>query len=223
MDGNLPLSEIYVLSIFPVNVQGLCLAGKIKDNTIEYGPQIRRRDRNALCIRHCTQRVSWKQRGKEVEYCLGLLRADGQNPSLRIIGLLKTEWGGDQTGVIRRFVYNFLWANRWWRGSDVKTRWRIGGTLFRRRSWRILDKGGTIEGRTIGRITRGRKGWLARHGRMDDRRRTVCHPVRRPSVWRAFLSRGVKTATKETNVRSPVFEPQKVCNFTSGPPEKVVE
>ena len=38
--GNLPLSEIHLLGVFPVNVQGLGLLGKIKDNTVEYGAQV---------------------------------------------------------------------------------------------------------------------------------------------------------------------------------------
>ena len=38
--GNLPLSEIHLLGVFPVNVQGLGLLGKIKDDTVEYGAQV---------------------------------------------------------------------------------------------------------------------------------------------------------------------------------------
>ena len=157
MDGILPLSEVYVLSVFSVNVQGLGLARKIKDNAIEHSAQVGRRNRNALCKRYCGQCVPWKQRSKEVECCVGLLRTNGRNPSPYTIGVSKTEWWGDQTRSIGRFVYNFSGADRWWRWADVKTRGRIGGTMFRRWSWRILDE----RRRTIGRSMGGRKRGLA--------------------------------------------------------------
>ena len=40
MGDDLPLSEIYVLGVFSVNVQGLGLVRKIKDYAIEHGAQI---------------------------------------------------------------------------------------------------------------------------------------------------------------------------------------
>jgi hypothetical protein len=207
-----------VLGVFSVNVQSLGLARKVKDDAIEHSAQVWRGNGDPLCKRHCTQRVPWKQRSEKVECCVGLLCTNGRNPTLYTIRVFKTERRGDQTTSIGRFVHDFSRADRWWRWADVKTRRRIGGTLFRRWSWRILD-----ERRAIGRGMGGRKGGLAGRWRMNNRRRTVCHPVRRPSVWRAFLSRDVKTATRGSNVRSPAFESREDSNFTSGPPEKVVE
>jgi len=157
MGSNLPLSEVYVLSIFSVDVQGLGLARKIKDNAVEHSAQVGRRNRNALCKWHCSQCVPWKQRGKEVECCVGLLRTNGRNSSLHTIGVSKTEWRGDQTRSIGGFVYNFSGGDRWWRWADVKTRGRVRGALFRWWSWRILDE----RRRTIGRSMGGRKRGLA--------------------------------------------------------------
>lgn len=95
MGGDLPLSEVYILGVFSINVQGLGLAGKIEDNTAEHSTQFWRGNRNALRIRHCTQRVPWKQRGEEIERCLGLFCTNGRNPALRTIGVSKTKRWGD--------------------------------------------------------------------------------------------------------------------------------
>ena len=148
--SNLPLSEVHMLGIFSINVQGLGFLGKIKDNAVEYSAQVWRGNRNALCVWHCTQCVPWKQRGKEVECCLGLICTNGGNPALRTLRLFKTKWRGDQTRTIGRFVHNFLRADGWWRWGDVETK-RVGRTLFRGWRWRILDNR-----RTIGRSMRGR-------------------------------------------------------------------
>lgn len=156
VDGNLPLSEVYVLSVFSVNVQGLGLVRKVKDNAIEHGAQVWRGNRNALCERHCTQRVPWKECGKEVEDCIGLFRTNGRNPALHTIRVSKTKRRGDQTGYAGRFVHNFSRADRWWRWVYVEAGGGIRGTLFRRGSWGILD-----ERRTIGRSIGGRKRGLA--------------------------------------------------------------
>ena len=40
MGENLPLSEIYMLGVFSVDVQGLGLLGKIEDNAVEYSAQV---------------------------------------------------------------------------------------------------------------------------------------------------------------------------------------
>ena len=37
---DLPLPEIYLLGVFSVDVQGLGLLGKIKDNAVEHGAQV---------------------------------------------------------------------------------------------------------------------------------------------------------------------------------------
>jgi len=39
-DGNLPLSEVHMLGVFSVNVQGLGLLWKIKDDAVEHGAQV---------------------------------------------------------------------------------------------------------------------------------------------------------------------------------------
>jgi len=120
VDGNLPLSEVYVLSVFSVNVQGLGLVRKVKDNAIEHGAQVWRGNRNTLCERHRTQCVPWKQCGEKVEYCIGLFRTDGRNPALHTIRVSKTKRRGDQTGYVGRFVYDFSRADRWWRWAYVE-------------------------------------------------------------------------------------------------------
>lgn len=87
--GHDALSEVDAGGALAIYIQRLRLSRQFEHNTVEGAAQIGSRDRYALGVRQRTECVPREQCGQEIERRVVLLRADGCDATLTLLGIVR--------------------------------------------------------------------------------------------------------------------------------------